>query len=118
MEQIKKLVIINLILAIILPIIPKGQINIIYTTSEPVTQVVTLKEVAEVSRVEEVKNLGLALDTNLRHKSNLHATDYDTMLQGTQLYGIGSALEKAEQSYNINGLYLMGLCILESRLGH
>lgn len=111
MKQIKRLIVINLILALLLPCIPKGKVTITYET-----RVIELAEVVE--RAEELviieKNLGLSLDTNLRHLSNLSATDYDTMLQDTNLYGIGSALEKAEQQYNINGLYLMGLCILES----
>lgn len=63
------------------------------------------------------KNYNLEVDTDLRTKTYLLASDYDEMLDGTNLYGLGNALEKAENTYNINGLYLMGLACLESDYG-
>lgn len=63
------------------------------------------------------KNYNLEVDTDLRTKSYLIANDYDKMLLGTNLYGLGRALEEAENTYNINGLYLMGLACLESDYG-
>lgn len=63
------------------------------------------------------KNLYIDINTDLRIPSNLNAIEYDTMLQGTNLYGLGEALEQAEKKYNVNGLYLMGLACLESGYG-
>ena len=63
------------------------------------------------------KNLYIDINTDLRIPSNLNAIEYDTMLQGTNLYGLGKALEQAEKNYNVNGLYLMGLACLESGYG-
>lgn len=63
------------------------------------------------------KNYNLEVDTDLRTRSYLIANDYDKMLLGTNLYGLGTALEEAENTYNINGLYLMGLACLESDYG-
>mgnify|MGYP003290890030 CR=1 FL=1 len=124
MKKLAKLVVINLILAMILSVIPEGKIELSYTINNEVktitlaslTKSETMEEVEEVI-VEIEKNYNLTLTTDLRTKSNLHAIDYDTMLQGTNLEGIGKAIEQAEQNYSVNGLYLMGLCIVESGWG-
>lgn len=124
MKKIVRLLIINIILALLLPLIPQGKIELTYTVNNEIKKVTlvnitteeTQKEINEI--VEELeKNYSLSLATDLRTKSNLNAIDYDTMLDGTNLYGIGKALEQAEKKYSVNGLYLMGLCILESGWG-
>ena len=124
MKKIARLLIINIILALLLPLIPQGKIELTYTVNNEIKKVTlvnitteeTQEEINEI--VEELeKNYSLSLATDLRTKSNLNAIDYDTMLDGTNLYGIGKALEQAEKKYSVNGLYLMGLCILESGWG-
>ena len=124
MKKLTKLVVINVVLAMLLSVIPEGKIELSYTINNEVktitlaslTKSETMEEVEEVI-VEIEKNYNLTLTTDLRTKSNLHAIDYDTMLQGTNLEGIGKAIEQAEQNYSVNGLYLMGLCIVESGWG-
>lgn len=124
MKKLTKLVVINVVLAMLLSVIPEGKIELSYTINNEVKTITlasltkgeTMEEVEEVI-VEIEKNYNLTLTTDLRTKSNLHAIDYDTMLKGTKLEGIGSALEQAEKNYSVNGLYLMGLCILESGWG-
>ena len=124
MKKIAKLVVINLVLAMILSVIPEGKIELTFTVNNEIKTITlasltkgeTIEEVEEVI-VEIEKNYNLTLTTDLRTKSNLHAIDYDTMLKGTNLEGIGQAIEKAEKDYSVNGLYLMGLCIVESGWG-
>ena len=124
MKKLTKLVVINVVLAMLLSVIPEGKIELSYTINNEVKTITlasltkgeTIEEVEEVI-VEIEKNYNLTLTTDLRTKSNLHAIDYDTMLQGTNLEGIGKAIEQAEQNYSVNGLYLMGLCIVESGWG-
>lgn len=121
MKKLGKLLLINCILAIILQVIPEGKIEITYTYKEQVQTIVLAsitKEETERAVAEMLaKNYSLTLDTDLRTKSNLTADDYNSLLRNTYLDGIGEALEKAEQQYNVNGLYLMGLCIVESGWG-
>lgn len=124
MKKLAKLVVINLILAMILSVIPEGKIELSFTVNNEVKTItlVSLTKGETIEEVEEViveieKNYNLTLTTDLRTKSNLHAIDYDTMLKGTELEGIGQAIEQAEQKYSVNGLYLMGLCIVESAWG-
>lgn len=124
MKKLTKLVVINVVLAMLLSVIPEGKIELSYTINNEVKTITlasltkgeTMEEVEEVI-VEIEKNYNLTLTTDLRTKSNLHAIDYDTMLQGTNLEGIGKAIEQAEKKYSVNGLYLMGLCIVESAWG-
>ena len=121
MYKLTKLVAINLFLITLLLIIPKGKIELTYTNND-IRQQLTLFRIAEEEKQKEVekiivemaKNYNLTITTDLRTKCNLFASDYDYLLQGTKLEGIGQALQKAEKLYHINGLYLMGLCILES----
>lgn len=128
MKKLTKLVVINLVLAMLLSVIPAGKIELSYTINNEVKTITlvsltkgeTIEEVEEVMEeviVEIEKNYNLTLTTDLRTKSNLHAADYDTMLKGTMLEGIGGAIEQAEKDYSVNGLYLMGLCVVESAWG-
>lgn len=120
----KKLIIINVILLLLIYIIPikkDGTDNNVVTIVENViTQNVNSKEISntnlEEPRVETVTdiNLKLTVDSDLRKISNLKADDFNKMLEDTNLSGLGAALEQAEKEHNINGLYLMGLACLES----
>lgn len=112
MDNIRKLLIINVILAIIYQIIPIITEVERKTFYEEINQKFSIEE-----SVEKVKNYDLSVDTDLRKKSNLSASDYDSMLKNTALYGLGNAFEEAEQTHNVNGLYLVGLACLESAYG-
>jgi beta-N-acetylglucosaminidase len=59
----------------------------------------------------------LTVTSDLRILSNLTADDYNKMLSGTALKGLGGALAQAEKESGVNGLYLMGLACLESGYG-
>lgn len=112
----KKIIITNIILVIALIAIPKMpdlKENEIISTEDS-------NRIIELSNKEEepiVKNYSLTTDMDLRIASNVEANEYDIMLSGTNLEGIGVALEKAEREFGVNGLYLMGLCCLESGYG-
>lgn len=110
----KRLILINIILVILasfIPGFPETQEEVAAPIHEPV---VTSR--SEVER-QPVKNYSLTIDMDLRTKSNLTADEYNAMLAGTNLEGIGAALEQAEHQFNVNGLYLLGLCCLESGYG-
>lgn len=110
----KKLILINIVLVILvslIPEIPKRQEEVVAPIYEPV---VTSR--SGVKR-QPVKNYSLTIDMDLRTKSNLTSDEYNAMLSGTNLEGIGEALVQAEQQFNVNGLYLLGLCCLESGYG-
>lgn len=122
----KKLVIINLTLLLLIYIIPtKENIleeNLIIKEEEIIENKECLIEVTsrnsgEHRTVERNINLELTINSDLRKTSNLTAEEYNKMLEGTNLYGIGSALEQAEKLHSVNGLYLLGLCCLESGYG-
>lgn len=123
----KKIIIINMILLFLIYIIPikKNVVteNIIANIENVITQNVDQIEISsrslEEPRVEEVKsiNLELTVDSDLRIISNLKADDFNKMLEGTNLSGLGGALEQAEKEHGVNGLYLMGLACLESGYG-
>lgn len=121
--KVKKLVIINLILLIILTIIPNvSKLEII---AQEAVEVQTNNDLIEVSRSLEqprqlltIKNTKLLIDSDLRIPSNLEKADYEKMLSNTKLFEIADALVEAENQYQINGLYLMGLACLESSYGN
>lgn len=115
----KRLIIINLVLALLIYAIPTPKENaVIEQVSEQVSEQV-IEQVTNRSdeyRVEEIPtvNLNLTVDSDLRIVSNVSADDYNKMLAGTNLAGLGVALEQAEKEHGVNGLYLMGLACLES----
>lgn len=86
-------------------------------TSRSLEQPRTAESIAEVSP-KPVINLELTVDSDLTVISNCTAEQFDEMLKGTKLEGLGSSLVKAEQESNVNGLYLMGLACLESSYGN
>ena len=110
----KKMILINIVLVILVSLIPD-----IPELQEEVTAPIYEPTVTSRSGVERkpVKNYSLTIDMDLREKSNLTADEYNAMLAGTNLEGIGAALEQAEHQFNVNGLYLLGLCCLESGYG-
>ena len=117
----KKIIIINMILLLVIYILPTKEkfietINTIENTIIQVEQKEITCRSSEKPRIETVEsiNLKLTVDSDLRVISNLKANDFNKMLEGTNLHGLGAALEQAEKEHNINGLYLMGLACLES----
>ena len=128
----KKGIIINLLLILLIYIIPKPNIEIsevkaeIQETIQQATEVVAenidssrgLEQMrTETEKKEVVKNLELKTDSDLRVISNLTEEEFNKMLAGTELYGIGGTLVKIEKEYSINGLYMLGLSCLESNYG-
>lgn len=122
-KKLKKLIVFNMLLITIIKVVPTQEFTQIM---QEVSEKVYIEEITSQAQEIEIskdntetieKNLELNVDSNLRILSNLTAEDYDKMLKGTALYGLGSAFEKAEKESNINGLYLMGLCCEESTYG-
>lgn len=72
------------------------------------------KESVEVTKE---KNYVLTMNTDLRIPSNLTGEELDIMLEGTALHGLGQTFAEAEQKYNVNSLYMLGLACLESGYG-
>ena len=115
----KKLIIINLILVSLFYIIPIPSEEVVIEQACEQVNVQVSEQVSNRSdeyRVQELPtvNLSLTVDSDLRIISNVSANDYNKMLEGTELAGLGSALEQAEKEHGVNGLYLMGLACLES----
>lgn len=114
----KKIVIINLILLLLIFIVPTKENNIKIVNDIKNVIIETKEEIIlEEVIIEPIINLELTTESDLRIPSNLKAEDYNKMLDGTNLSGLGSALERAEKEHNVNGLYLMGLACLESGYG-
>lgn len=113
--KIKKLFKINTILLIILLLIPTNRETIVNYLFE-IKTINAKTETIENYNLEQI-NTNLTIDTDVRIPSNLTKEQYNIMLEGTNLYGLGNALVKAEKEYQINGLYLLGLACLESAYG-
>lgn len=114
----KKIIIINLILLLLIFIGPRQEQNTkIINDIKNVIIENTVEIIPEETVIEPIINLDITTESDLRTPSNLKAEDYDKMLEGTNLYGIGTALEQAEKEHSVNGLYLMGLACLESGYG-
>ena len=109
----KRLVIINLILILILYIIPQGNIIKEKTVSKEIIDHIQITN-RGLEEKRSTKNLNIDVNSDLRTPSNLTASDYNKMLSNTALNGLGNALERAEKEHGVNGLYLMGLACLES----
>lgn len=133
----KKLILVDIILVILVCIIPDANKNIVIgeIINEEIEEEIieqkennleTEKEIAQVSsrsleeaRVETIKkNTELTVDSNLRELSNLTAEEFDKILENTNLRGLGSTLVEIETNYHINGLYMIGLAGLESSFGN
>lgn len=112
----KKLVILIIILLVVYAILPETQVLNIQLGELTIPKPVDTSRGNNL-RSDNIKNYNLTVDMDLRTKSYLDENDYNAMLGGTNLEGIGAALVEAENIYNINGLYLMGLCCLESSYG-
>ena len=113
--KIKKLFKINVVLLIILLIIPTN----IETIENYLFEIKTINAKTEEQESFNFKemNTNLTIDTDVRIPSNLTEEQYNKMLEGTNLYGLGKALVQAENDYQVNGLYLLGLACLESAYG-
>ena len=123
--QMKRLVVINMILISLISIIPaKKEVvteKVVTENVETVEKEITSRSsdeprVNETEVEETVKtvNYKLTVESDLRAASNVSADEYNKMLEGTNLAGLGGALEQAEKEHGVNGLYLMGLACLES----
>lgn len=112
----KRLLIINIILILLIYIIPSKNIEI---TKEEIIQITETIKITNrgMEQKRNIKNLNIDVNSDLRILSNLTAEEYNKILENTELNNLGNALEKAEKEYEINGLYLMGLACLESGYG-
>lgn len=112
----KRLLIINIILILLIYIIPSKNIEI---TKEEIIQITETIKITNrgMEQKRNIKNLNIDINSDLRILSNLTADEYNKMLENTELNNLGNALEKAEKEYGVNGLYLMGLACLESGYG-
>lgn len=109
----KRLVIINLILILILYIIPQSKVIEEKVISKEIKDHIQISN-RGLEEKRSTKNLNIDVNSDLRILSNLTPDEYNKMLSNTELKGLGNALEKAEKEYGVNGLYLMGLACLES----
>lgn len=113
----KKGILINIILIALICVIPSPKAKgIIQSASENIKTEITSRGASEV-RKEPVKNTELNPESDLRVLSNLSENDYNNMLKGTRLEGLGGTFVQIEKQYNINGLYILGLACLESNFG-
>ena len=113
----KKGILINIILIVLICVIPNPKAKeIIQNTSGNIKTEITSRSSSEV-RTEPVKNTELNPESDLRVLSNLSENDYNNMLRGTRLEGLGGTFVQIEKQYNINGLYILGLACLESNFG-
>lgn len=123
----KRLIAINILLILIIYLIPLKekdvkniiieQNDIIETVNEPEIAVTVTSRHGSYNNQTKSKNLTLNVNSDLRQTSNLTAEEFDKMLSGTELEGIGDALEEVEIKHNLNGLYFLGLACLESGYG-
>lgn len=113
----KKGILINIILIALICVIPSPKAKeIIQSASGNIKTEITSRSSSEV-RTEPVKNTELNPESDLRVLSNLSENDYNNMLRGTRLEGLGGTFVQIEKQYNINGLYILGLACLESNFG-
>lgn len=114
----KKLILFNIVIwcmALSIPNFEQAFITLSLDNSQ-----INIPASIEINRSRECRNASnyeLTLQSDLRQKSYLTADDYNYMLRNTELNGLGQALVNAEENYNVNGLYLMGLACLESGYG-
>ncbi len=80
----------------------------------------------ELDHIEEVVDPIIYNTTEITQKSGFSAEQFNTIIDtafakmnksSTALTGIGEGLYEAEQQYNVNGLYLLGIASLESGWG-
>lgn len=80
----------------------------------------------ELDHIEEVVDPIVYNTTEITQKSGFSAEQFNTIIDtafvkmnksNTALTGIGEGLYQAEQQYNVNGLYLLGIASLESGWG-
>lgn len=112
----KRLLIINIILILLIYIIPSKNIDIAKEEIIQITETIKITN-RGMEQKRNIKNLNIDVNSDLRILSNLTAEEYNKMLENTELNNLGNALEKAEKEYGVNGLYLMGLACLESGYG-
>lgn len=79
-----------------------------------------IEEVVEVditisSKIEEEISPILIYDAY--ELSNLNSEDYDLILLDSPIEGLGHVFVQLEEDYNVNGLFALAVCNLESSLG-
>lgn len=57
------------------------------------------------------------LSADPAQETNLTETNYDYLLEGTELKGLGRQLEVGEKLYHVNGLFVAAICAHESGWG-
>lgn len=74
-------------------------------------------EILDIEKYIE-ENRKITYDSNdLRKSSNATLEELSKALEGTALYELAPAFLKAEEDYNVNAFFLIGLCALESDWG-
>lgn len=121
-NKIKKLVIINLILATTYAVLPQHSPNIqevaqiqIEIQEDPQTEIVIEQEtIQEEPQTEVPQQIIFTYDMNLLTPSNITAEQLEQGFAGTKMAGLGQHFIQAEQETGINALYLAGLACHES----
>ncbi len=88
-----------------------------YKQEEKDVSNVDIKTEDEVKEPNKEKYLYLDTAMSLRTRSYATDEDIDKMLEGTALSGMGKTFVEAEEKYNVNALYLVGLACEESDYG-
>ena len=85
---------------------------------KPVKGAVIASTIGESIVVKTTQNGKNFLNMSLRQKTKLTPEQIDNALKGTGLEGLGQAYIDAENQYNVNALFLIGLSCLESNYGN
>ncbi len=88
-----------------------------YTQEETDISSIDIKTEDEIKEPKKEKYLYLDAQMSLRTKSYATTDDINKMLDGTALSGMGKTFVEAEEKYNVNALYLVGLACEESDYG-
>lgn len=126
----KRLIIVDVFLIILACLIPDVKVESVQVSEQVNVQIEEniqvssrsleepRKEVVQKSTEVIQKCTELTTESNLRQLSNLTIEEYELMLENTNLKGLGSTLVEIENTYHINGLYMLGLSALESSFGN
>ena len=70
----------------------------------------------EINRIKNLENI--VFDSNdVTKLSNITVRDAQIMLEGTNLYDLAEYFVEAEQTYEVNAIFIMSICALESGWG-
>lgn len=113
MNKIKKLILLNLVLVLIICIIPEFKETIIEKTEE-IKEIVVTNRSQNIKRKQIKSNLDISYDMNLLTKSNITEKELKKGFAGTNMAGLEKYFIQAEKETGINAIYLSGLACLES----